>query len=1209
MGVVRRAMDHEREVEVAVKSLKHLDGESVLRFKREFRSLADITHRNLIELGELFEEDGELFFSMELVEGRRLDAFVRGDAGPLADIDTGDVTETAGPATAPATSGARGGDEAIVRTRPAFDEGRLRTALPQLTHALSALHAAGKVHRDVKPSNVLVTDEGRVVVLDFGVVAELGAGFDLDDSVVVGTLMYIAPEQIERATVSPASDWYALGVVLYEVLTNARPFSGEASEICDQKRWGSPRRPSELVEGLPTDLEELCLDLLGRDPEARPDGDEVLRRLGLEPEEPSVTLSAEHDMPFLGREAELRTLRERMVAAREGNTAAVLLRGESGIGKSALARHFAAEVESGGEVLVLRGRCHERESVPYKAVDGLIDRISHHLADLPFDQVEALVPDKGALLGWAFPVLRRVDSFRQRSHAARAGHDPHRVRAELFAALRELLTRLSLRAPILAIIDDLQWADADSLTLLETLLAEPDPPRLLLLATVRVADDDDVPRELSRIAGAVHELRVGPLGEETSRELAQRLGGTEGVADEIVDEAGGHPLFLDVLLRGRRIAARPDLGLEDLLRVIVERLPEEVRRTLEGIAIAGTPVPRGVIARAAKLRFAALAEHLGVLRAERLVRTGGSRRVDTVEPYHDRVCAAALTDVSAPAQAEWHRKLAVALEAEGATYAEVLAHHTLLAGRPDEALAHLLRAAREAIEALAFERGSRLFARALALASAGSGSGLDEEAMRAIRMEYGDALTDAGRGAEAAREYLEAASGATPAEALELERRAAEQLLRGGLIDEGLEVVERVLGHFSEKMARSPKAVLASMLWRRAQVRMRGLDFVPKAESEIPAEVLTRLDAYWSVASGLAIVDTIRGADVQARGLLHSLRVGEPFRVARALASEATLAAAGARPASEKRTAQLLARAEAVAAEVDRPDLNARLSFMRGMTAFLFGEFPRNLEELDRAYRELCLVEGETWTRQTAQLYSLVALIYLGDMLELRRRLTPMLREARERGDRYATTFLCTSMPSHAWLATDEPEEGRRRANEAFASWSREGFTLQRYWNLFTNVQADLYQGLGEEAFDRLEGSWKALSRSLILELRFVRIEALFLRARAALMAASGADDKARLRRAMKCAKAMEGERAPWGDALAKLVRGGVARARGEAEAAALYAQASQLCAEASMSLLAAAAGWRAAEAREDADGVAAARAVLAEQVKRPEAWLRLLAP
>jgi serine/threonine protein kinase len=597
MGAVYEVFDRERNIPLALKTLLAMGPRAIETLKNEFRALADVHHPNLVTLGELLERDGSWFFTMELVRGTD---FLRhvcpgAAAGPGSAPVTPDGNDTVDTATL-----SRGSASAIDVTRTpraAYDEARLRDTLVQLAAGLGALHAAGKVHRDIKPSNILVTADGRLVLLDFGIAADAEHELTAPSTPMTGTVAYMAPEQIEGGRVGPEADCYAIGVLLYQALTGVLPFRGTQRDILAAKCSVPPTPPGELVPGLPPHLETLCMQLLARAPDERPRVGDILCQLGHSEEEPSTTTGSSQRL-FVGRRDELERLQDALARTGQGQAVAAFVCGESGLGKSALLRECLRRAHAQG-ALVLHGRCYEREAVPYKGVDSLIDALATHLSALPASPDEVL-PADAALLPALFPVLLRAPAIAALPVGAGID-DPHLLRRRAFLALRALLATQAKSRRLILAIDDLQWTDGDSLALLATLLEPPAVP-FLLLCSVRTEPGNPAFRSPQALAAAlahpVEMLPLGRLGDHEARELLanlERHATGDGSVDPatILAEAEGHPLFLDTLLRFRRSRSAAGTGpvrLEDALRARLERLPAAARNLLEIVSLFARPL-------------------------------------------------------------------------------------------------------------------------------------------------------------------------------------------------------------------------------------------------------------------------------------------------------------------------------------------------------------------------------------------------------------------------------------------------------------------------------------------------------------------------------------------------------------------------------------------------------------------------------------------
>jgi hypothetical protein len=1104
-GVVYEAFDRQFGLRVAIKVLSNAQPERLFLFKQEFRAVADVVHPNLVGLFELFASDGAWFFTMELVDGR-----------PLLQ-------------TVPELSERRASESGEKRSLRQPGEGILaRVVRPflQLARGLRALHDAGFIHRDLKPSNVLIDGQGRVVVVDFGLAKALrggGVGGPGAEGVlqgkVVGTPGYLAPEVLRGEAESRASDWFSFGVMLYEALTGKRPFPAEA-DTRTPALAASFLTPSELGIALPPALEDLCMALLSDEGSRRPGAEAVIelltRVLGEDLMHEALLSLAPADPQLYGREDELARLHDAYRKSAEAPLL-MLLEGAPGVGKTALMHAFLGELR-GQEAppLVLTARCYERELVPYKALDGLVDGLWHELVALgPRARGDLLPPDTAALAR-LFPVM---GTFAEEGAATPAqAENPAALRGQALCALKALLGAMTRGGkPIVLLIDDLHWGDLDSARMLLELV-EPTSVPLFVLATARSGERAPSPclSELTRglaenpVAGRLSREEVRPLKAATAACVArQSLGGAvacDADVHEIVAEANGNPLFIEELARhvlGRTSteAPRAPLTFEGTIRARLSSLTPGDRRVLELLAVSGGPLEQHVLFAASVLGEQAVGTLKALARAHWLqpCPVGSQRGVDL---YHQRIAEVLRAELDTCATAECHRCLAAALEAGGAVEPERIADHLYGAGDVIKASRYLRAAAERAAAALAFDRAAILYERLLTWIRGGIND--TAERRRELGLSRAHALAYAGRCHEAAVLYEELASGAEPAQASELGLWAAEQFLIGGYFDRGVQRITACLAEVRLDYPRSTARALAEAVWLFLPVKLRGVSLTRARAKGVQAspELLRQIDVSRAAAKGMFDVDPLRGALFELRALRAALRAQEPTRLARALAGVAAMFAMQGRTASFARGDELLALACTLAEELRDPLLLAILRMHVSCHALILGKWQEAFDGFEGALAVLAAEgRGVTWERNAARIGATIALEALGRFPEATLRTAHWHREATTLGNVFASTTAAL-FAARQDLILDAPEQGHKRVSLALSGWSQRGFHVQHIYAARFQAEASLYEGDPVRALATLHEIWPAAERSQQLQVQFARFDLWELRGRAAVASA-----------------------------------------------------------------------------------------------------------
>jgi len=1169
MGVVYEALDRERNVRVALKRLRDVSGASLLQLKSEFRSLRDISHPNLVSLGELIEEEGRWFFTMELVEGTDFFSFVRpnfvGDepTAPGRQEERG-LAETVELPTAHARS-------LQVLRRPSGvpwlrpeQEARLRSGLLQLAEGLEAIHRAGKVHRDIKPSNLRVTSTSRVVLLDFGLVAAWTEQKPekRDRVVIVGTPLYMAPEQVRGEAATPAADWYAVGMLMYQIILGRPPLQGRSEDVLAFKFLNDLEPLESFVEDIPEDLSTLCSALLERAPSLRPDGAAVIAHLRNPRPFGLLRRQGEARAPgleglFVGRQRELGTLMAMLAQSKESDGAAVVIVGDSGMGKTSLAQTFlerAAQVAS--PPLVLKGRCHERESVPFKAFDDAVDSLAQWLRTLPQSQALALIPRNIHALAQLFPVLHHVAGLAETGSPTEPVANPQELRSRAFGALRELLANVAQVKGLVLFADDLQWADTDSVALLQHVFRPPLPRGMLVVGAAR-PPPSELPEwpAIAAVGSELQWVRLGPLSTEASSELARLLlreQTSENDAALIATDAGGHPMFIRELVRHVTSGERRGLSgqqLDDALWTRIRKLDEPDLQLLSLVSVGGGPLANAVYAQASTLDAERYANAVQTLSEGQLLRCHGLRRADALEPYHDRIREAVLARLPAEDRRRMHLRLATALEGQPEADLESLATHWAGAGHAAAGAEYAEKAAALAEQMLAFGRAARLYRLSRKLEPVAS-----VERRRELTLKIADALSNAAHNAEAAVEYLAAAENANGATLLRLKRLAAEKYMQSGHVTEGLPQLEESLRLAGLRLHHSGRKALLPLLYQRARVRLRGLHFRERPAHQTPDEVIEGIDAAYSASSALAFLNPVIASVYAGYFLRRSLDIGEASRVARALA--AAYASEGVTHKFETPAAKTLkAQAEAQALRANDPHVLAYFHVHCANVAFVRdGALDVTLHhglKAQELIRTECRAMG--WETGTASLMVNGSYYRMGRLVEMRQSCLRQLQQALERDDFLAASYERSAALNLTWLISDDTAEAQRQLDESIRPFPNDQFHVVHLRDLVGRTNLDLYQGTALKAHQRIElqlGAWRRSLMGTVPILWFLMNQGRALAALAAAEESEGAQQRDLLRLAARLSRRVLKHQYPWSHCFGQLLEAGVAQLQGNPELA-----------------------------------------------------------
>ncbi len=669
MGDVYRVHDPMSGREVALKVLKFSYPRALHYFKREFRAVARLAHPNLVKLYDLHQNEGTYFYTMELIDGVDLYVYVNGHDRLVSDVHV--LCETARVA-------------------------RIRSATVQLLRALAFLHDSGCIHRDIKPSNILVDTNGRVRLVDFGIVKEtLPGGEGQSLSQVFGTSTYFSPEQSLGSRVTAATDNYAVGVVLYELLAGSPPFEGEGPEVAVAHRTLQPPSLVQRVPGVAPDLALVCMELLSKDPASRPSAREALEMLDAQVEE------TEPSLDFVGRRGARRVLHSALDEVRRGEGRIVLVEGPLGSGKSALVSAFGQEARLFG-ASTFEGACVPRDHVDYRGLDTLVER----LAEAYRKQTARILrkmpsAERGSLIG-SFSFLGEL--LPEKEHGESDGRSAG-------LGLSALLHALAKDRLLILCVDQIHLADAATLDAIESL---PHVPPVLLVLTLR----SDAIEPNSRLA-AFHEVvsahpssltvELGEFGVEETRQLLEdQVNDPPGwLVEHVYTETGGAPLLVaDMVREVAKDPIAPPPTLDEMLARRLDAVGQDGREVLEVLAVSPRAVPGPVLERACGVDTEALFDAVAQLEEEDLASADAMHDgTVVVAARHPSLLEVARRALDFEQLESLHESLARAWQAKQGSAADVR-YHWEAAGKPERAMRYAARVAVEARKEGDFERAA-----------------------------------------------------------------------------------------------------------------------------------------------------------------------------------------------------------------------------------------------------------------------------------------------------------------------------------------------------------------------------------------------------------------------------------------------------------------------------------------------------------------------
>jgi serine/threonine protein kinase/tetratricopeptide (TPR) repeat protein len=771
MGVVYEAQHESTGSRVALKTVRVQRTGRLSQIRREVQSLARLRHPGIVQVVDQGVAGVIPWYAMQLLEGRTLADRIRTSFGVVPRAD--DLAPTAptldreqiGPLTASETNLSPLLDATPSEPRPLLGATAVRPDLPELlgiarrlAQVLEYVHGEGIVHRDVKPSNVFVTEGGRPVLVDFGLATRTGDASGRDvldfDALTAGSARYMAPEQIRGEPLDPRCDLYSFGCLLFELVTGRPPFIGPLREVVDQHLRRPPPRLSTIVIGAPAELDRLIAGMLRKDRRERAgyarDVAAALERWhgASWSSSPPRARTYLYRPPLVGRGDVISRFEPSLRELRPGAGRITMVQGESGVGKTRVALEVARIGNRLGARVVASAcsltapessttRLASRSS-PLEPLRPLLRAIADECLEENEGETARVVRTTAPLLAAFEPALLSVPGC---STAPVIELPASLARERLSRTLYEVLAAFTKRSPLLLIFDDLQWADEHTLHFLRYLASGyvRELP-VLVLGVVRREERGDDLTALARTTGVecidLPRLQPGDVSHMVAGMLS-----LEAAAPEFVrflsQKSEGNALFVSEYMRiavaeqvlvrdetGRWSLAQSDqptsalcesLPLPQSLREILERRLGGLDATTEHLLTLAATIGRAfelsVLQQSAAVDDTTALNAIADLVQRQIVEE--AHDATGFRFTHDKLREISYASLDARSRSAAHRRVADVLErraGQGVTVDPAdIGHHWLEAGELERSAPHLCEAGERSLRVSALDRAIAQF--------------------------------------------------------------------------------------------------------------------------------------------------------------------------------------------------------------------------------------------------------------------------------------------------------------------------------------------------------------------------------------------------------------------------------------------------------------------------------------------------------------------